>query len=108
MARMSGTHEPMGIYLHLARASERRMRPLQRDKMLVIAGVAAAEQGLDPIAACCRQRIIAHNAGHVVSQYATFSAALEDERFQNYLRQLKRNYSMEKVEHMLLSLGIEM
>jgi hypothetical protein len=105
---MSEIHEPLGIYLHLARASERRMRPLERDKMLVLAAVTAAEQGLDRIAACCRQRILAHNPGHVVSQYATISAALEDERFQNYLRQLKRSYSMEKVEHMLGSLGIEL
>jgi hypothetical protein len=104
---MSDTHEPLGIYLHLAMANERRLRRLERDKMLVLAGVTAAEQGLTTIAAHCRQKIIAHNAGHLVSQYATLSAALEDERFQNYLRQLRRSYPREKVEHLLLALGIE-
>lgn len=104
---MSDSHEPLAIYLHLAMANERRLRRLERDKMLVLAGVTAAEQGLNPIAAHCRHKIIAHNAGHLVSQYATLSAALEDERFQNYLRQLRRSYPREKTEHMLLSLGIE-
>jgi hypothetical protein len=104
---MSDTHESLGIYLHLAMANERRLRRLERDKMLVLAGVTAAEQGLNPIAAHCRQKIIAHNAGHLVSQYATLAAALEDERFQNYLKQLRRSYPHERVEHMLLEWGIE-
>ena len=33
---------------------------------------------------------------------------MRDERFQIYLRQLYRNYSSEKLEHMLDSLGIQL
>lgn len=105
---MSDLQNDLGVYLHLALASQRRLRTLERDKMLVLAGVTAAELDLPTVAACCRSRIIAHNPGHLVSQYPSLSAALEDERFQNYLRQLRRGYSREKLEHMLLSLGIVM
>jgi hypothetical protein len=36
------------------------------------------------------------------------TAALADDEFQSYLKQLKRRYSPEKVEHMVHSLGIEL
>jgi hypothetical protein len=96
------------MYLHLARASQQRRRPLVRDKMLLLAGAIAAEQGLMQVAACCRQRVLAHNAGHLIGQYATFSAALADERFQTFLRKLRRDFPQEKAEHMLDSLGIQL
>ena len=105
---MTSNHDPLAIYLHLARASEQRRRPLVRDKLLVLAGVTAAERGLDLVAACCRRKVLSHNAGHLVSQYPTLSVALADERFQTFLRQLRRNYPVEKAEHMLNSLGIQL
>ena len=104
---MSDELNTLGIYLHLARASELRRRPLVRDKMLVLAGMLAADAGLAPVAACCRQRILAHNPGHLISHYPDLSTARADERFQGYLRRLRRNYSRERAEHMLHSLGIE-
>src|SRR6186713_3350252 len=104
---MSTAHEPLGMYLHLARASQQRSRPLVRDKMLVLAGAIAAERGLDQVAACCRQRVLAHNAGHMVGQYPTLAVALEDEQFQTYLRKLRRDFPLEKAEHVLDSLGIQ-
>ncbi len=76
--------------------------------MLLLAGAIAAERGLDQVAACCRQRVLAHNAGHLIGRYATFSAALEDDRFQTYLRRLRRDFPLEKAEHMLDSLGIQL
>jgi hypothetical protein len=96
------------MYLHLARASQLRRRPMVRDKLLVLAGVQAEEMGLEPISALCRHRILAHNARHLVRRWPTLTDALEDERFQSYLKQLKRRYSHEKIEHMLDSLGIEL
>jgi len=98
----------LGMYLHLARASHVRRQPLVRDKLLVLAGVHAEEMGLEQISALCRHRILGNNAQHLVRQWPTLSAALADERFQSYLKQLKRRYSGEKIEHMLDSLGIEL
>jgi hypothetical protein len=105
---MATAHEPLGMYLHLARASQQRRRPMVRDKMLVLAGAVAAERGLAQVAACCRERVLGHNAGHLIGQYPTFAAALEDERFQTFLRKLRRDFSLEKAEHILSSLGIEL
>lgn len=104
---MAASHDPLALYLHLASASQRRQRLLVRDKMLVLAAVEAAERSLDQIAAHCRLKILSHNAAHLVSHYPTIAAALADERFQSYFRRLKRNYSVEKAEHMLSSLGID-
>ena len=96
------------MYLHLARASHARRQALVRDKLLVLAGATAQEMGLEPISANCRQKILANNAQHLIRQWPTFMAALADEHFQSYLKQLKRRYSSEKIEHMLESLGIEL
>src|SRR5688572_17354005 len=105
---MSTAAEPLAMYLHLARASQQRQQPLVRDKMLLLAGAIAAERGLDQVAACCRQRVLAHNVGHLIGRYASFSAALEDDSFQIYLRKLRRDFPLEKAEHMLDSLGIQL
>jgi hypothetical protein len=105
---MAEADRMLGMYLHLARASNLRRQPMVRDKLLVLAGVHAQEMGLEQISALCRHRILGNNARHLVRQWPTLTAALADERFQSYLKQLKRRYSGEKIEHMLDSLGIEL
>ncbi len=101
-------HRLLGVYLHLARASEMRLQPMVRDKLLVLAGVQAEAMGLAPISALCRHKVLAHNRRHMLRDWPTLEVALDDERFQTYLKQLTRRYSKEKVEHMLDSLGIEL
>ncbi len=96
------------MYLHLARASLMRGRPMVRDKLLVLAGIQAHEMGLEPIAALCRLRILSHNPRHLVRRWPTLGEAFDDARFQTYFKQLKRRYSHERIEHMLDSLGIEL
>jgi len=98
----------LGMYLHLARASRMRQQPLVRAKLLVLAGVQAQEMGLDQISALCRHRILSQNPRHLVRRWPTIEEALATEPFQTHLKQLRRRYSREKVEHMIDSLGIEM
>lgn len=98
----------LGMYLHLVRASDLRRQPLVRDKLLVLAGVHAEEMGLEPIAALCRHKVLDRNARHLVRQWPTLGAALADDHFRSYLKQLKRRFTREKVEHMVDSLGIEL
>jgi hypothetical protein len=105
---MADLDRTLGMYLHLARASHMRRQPMIRDKLLVLAGVQAEQMGLDEISALCRHKILAHNARHLVRGWPTLTAALADEKFQSYLKQLKRRYSAEKTEHILHSLGIEL
>lgn len=103
---MQTSHEVLGLYLHLARASEQRQRWLVRDKMLVLAAATAAEMGLATVAAFCREKVLQHNTGHLVGHFTTIEAALEDEDFQVYLNRLRRRYSRERAEHILGTLGI--
>ena len=98
----------LGTYLHLARASALRRRPMVRDKLLVLAGVTAAEMGLGDIADVCRQKVLSHNTRHLMRRWPSLDEALRDDRFQSYLKQLRRRYTPEKAEHMLSSLGIEL
>lgn len=105
---MSRPIDLLGLYLHLARASEQRLRPLVRDKLLLLAGMIAARMELFHVAALCRQRILEHNPGHMVRRWPTFGAALEDEDFLHLLKQAQRRYPLEKAERMLVTLGIDM
>lgn len=98
----------LGVYLHLARASGLRRRPHVRDRLLVVAGTAAARMGLPRIADYCRREILAHNARHAVGRWPTFAAALEHSDFLHLLKQIQRRYPQEKAERMLASLEIEM
>src|SRR6478735_8207676 len=98
----------LGMYLHLARVSQARRQPLVRDKLLILAGVQAEEMGLAQISALCRHKILAHNGRHLVRSWPTMNAALANDEFQTYLKQLKRRFSPEKIEHMVHSLGIEL
>lgn len=104
---MSSGCDLLPLYLHLARASGQRRRPLVRDKLLVLAGALAAEGGMQAIGARCRERVLSHNPGHLLGHYDSFDEALTDEPFQFYLRQLRRSFAREKVEHLLESLGIQ-
>lgn len=104
---MPAADELVVMYLELARAARARNRPWERDKLLLLAGAAAAERGRHTIASLCRREILEHNHGHLVGQYAKLADALDDERFTRYVGQLRRSYSPERCEHMLASLNID-
>ena len=104
---MSDNSELLPLYLHLARACELRRQAMERDKVLVLAGMTAAEMGLNTVAAACRRRILAANTGHLVRRFSSFTHARGDEEFETYVKQLRRSYPRERVEHMLDSLGVE-
>lgn len=105
---MPEADQTLGMYLHLVQASRLRRQPMVRDKLLVLAGVQAHEMGLQPIADLCRHTILSHNPRHLMRRWSTVSEAFADDEFQLYLRQLRRRYSREKIEHMVTSLRIEL
>jgi hypothetical protein len=94
-------------YLHLARAAELRRQPLVRDRVLLLAGVIAAQIDLAPIAAACRERILAHNPRHLAARWPTIGEALAHEDFQSLVNQLSTRYGPENVERLVEQLGIE-
>lgn len=105
---MSGTADMLGMYLHLARASGLRRRPQVRDRLLILAGTEAVEMALPRIAETCRRLVLEHNPQHLVKRWPTLEAAMREEDYQIFLRQLRRRYPREKVEELVRSLGIEL
>ena len=105
---MSRPIDLLGLYLHLARASERRKRPHVRDRLFIISAVNAARIGLPRIAAYCRQQVLLHNPQHMIRRWTTVAEALEEADFLHFLKQLQRRYPQEKAERMMDDLGIEM
>lgn len=103
---MDSPVELLGIYLHLARAAAQRKRPLVRDRLLVLAAAIAADLRLPAVAACCRARVLQHNPGHLLAQFATLDEAAESEEFTALRRQLARKYPPEKAEQLMQSLKI--
>ncbi len=94
----------LASYLQLARAAKRRGQPLVRDRVLLLAGVIAAQIDLEPIAAACREEILAHNPRHLVSRWPTIGAALGTEDFQSLVSQLSTRYGPERVEQLVQQL----
>jgi hypothetical protein len=105
---MSSPVDLLGLYLHLARASQQRRRPAEHDRLLVLAAVVAAQMELPRIAAYCRHIVLQHNPRHLVRSWATIADALDDDDFLHFLKQLQRRYPQEKAESMLSTLGIHM
>ena len=98
--------EPLAVYLHLARASAVRQRPLVRDRFLLLAADEASRLGLADAAEHCRRIIIEHNRGHLLARWGSYQAAASEPDYQELLRRTVRQFSAEKAEHMLRSLGI--
>lgn len=98
----------LGMYLHLARASERRRRPHVRDKLLIVAAAIAEQIRESRIAAYCRHQVLCNNPGHLIRRWPTVAEALQESDFLHLLKQLQRRYPLEKAEQMLADLNIEM
>lgn len=98
----------LGMYLHLARASELRRRPQVRDKLLIVAGAIAAQIRETRIAAYCRHQVLQNNPGHLIRRWPTIGDALQESDFLHFLKQLQRRYPLEKAEQMMSDLNIEM
>jgi hypothetical protein len=100
--------ELLGTYLQLVRGAELRRQPLVRDRVLVLAAVLAVQmEGLTPIAECCRERVLAHNRGHMLARWPTVAEARKHEDFQSLVNQLAGRYGTERVEQLVAQLGLD-
>lgn len=103
---MSTAGPQLAVYLQLARAATVRQEHLDRDKLLVLAAVTAAESGWTALAERCRERVLAENPRHLLRRWPTVDEALEDDEFLAYVKQLRRRYSPERAEHLADELGL--
>jgi hypothetical protein len=105
---MPATVEQLALYLHLAKAAELRRQPLVRDRLLLLAGAMAANMpGLAPIAAACREKVLAHNPGHLLGRWPTMAEGLATPELASLVVQLSRRYGPEQAEQLVARLGIE-
>jgi len=96
--------EPIDVlasYLQLAQAAKLRKQPLVHDRVLLLAGVIAAQIDLTPIAAACREQILTHNPRHLVGRWRTIAEGLGEEDFQSLVNQLSTRYGPERVEQLV-------
>jgi hypothetical protein len=105
---MTDAARSLAVYLHLARASDLRRQPFVTVKLLVLAGARALELKLPEIAEQCHAAILERNPRHLLRNWPNLAEAYSSEGFHSLLRQLRRQYTPEKAEHMLGSLGIDM
>lgn len=104
---MDSYSRSLAVYLHLARASERRCRPLVRDRMLLLAGIQAAELNYFRLSQYCRSEVLEHNPRHLVGRWESIAAALLDQDFMAFAKTLSKRFPLERAEGMLGSLGVE-
>lgn len=93
-------------FVKLAGVAQSKRQWSQRDKFLLLAGLAAARAGLRDVAARCRELVLLHNAMHLIKNYTTLETALDDPDFQPFVVFLQRFCSYERAEHYLTQLNI--
>jgi hypothetical protein len=76
--------------------------------MLVLGGAIASEINLPAVAAYCRAEILGHNPQHIVRRWPTMEAAIANDEFQTFLKQIRRRFPAEKAERILVSHGINL
>ena len=96
----------MLAFVKLAGVAQTRGQLPQRDKFLLLTGAAACRGNWTVVAERCRQLVLTHNPLHLLKRYPSFAAAMEDEEFQTYFKQLSRFCSYERAEHYLTQLQI--
>lgn len=93
-------------FVKLAGVAQSKSQWAQRDKFLLLAGIAAARAGFTGVSARCRELVLTHNPHHLIKGYATIEESLVDTDFQPFLVQLQRFCSYELAEHYLTQLQI--
>lgn len=96
--------EEMIAYLKLAQAYKARSMPMERNKALVLAAVAADMLQMDPMAEFCRKLVLQNNSGHMLRKYNSFADAVNDSDFGVFVKQLRRKIPFESVSGLLSQL----
>lgn len=97
----------MLMYARLAALSQERQQLGGRDKFLILTGAEACRAGWPEVAERCRETVLANNPAHLIHRYPSFPAALRDEEFNTFLKQLERFCTHEKAEHLLSELNVD-
>ena len=100
--------DQLATFLYLANANWKMLQMSDRDRLLVLCAVQAADLGFPSIAAFCRQLVLKNNQGHMLRRWDSVEEALEDEDFHTFLKQVRRRFPVERAETMLNEMGIQL
>jgi hypothetical protein len=96
------------MYVQLARVAGMRGRLYVQDRLLLCAGLIAAQVDLPKTAAHCRERILQHNPQHWLGRFATIADAIADDDSLGLIRQTQRRYPPERAEQLYSTLGLSL
>ena len=99
--------DQLSVYLHLVQAAQKKKQLPDRDRLLTLAAVCAAENQMHAIAGYCRHLVLENNHGHMLRRWPSVATAIEDEDFQTFLKQVRRRFPPERAESMLTKMGID-
>jgi hypothetical protein len=91
----------MTAFARLAKVSQQKQQFSQRDKFLLLTGIAACHAACVDVAARCREIVLANNPQHLIRKYESLPDALRSEDFEAFHSQLDRFCTFEKAEHLL-------
>ena len=98
----------IAMYVQLARVAGLRGRLYVQDKLLLCAGLIAAQVDMPRTAAHCRERILSHNPQHWLGKFATIAEAIADDDSLGLIRQTQRRYPPERAEQLYSTLGMSL
>lgn len=100
--------DQLATFLYLANANWKKLQMSDRDRLLVLSAIQAADLGFPSIAAFCRQLVLKNNPGHMLRRWDTVEEALTTEDLHVFLKQLRRRFPVERAETMLSEIGIQL
>lgn len=98
----------IAMYVQLARVAGLRGRPYVQDRLLLCAGLIAAQAEFPKAAALCRERILRHNPQHWLGRFDTIADAIADDDSLGLIRQTQRRYPPERAEQFYSTLGLSL
>jgi hypothetical protein len=101
---MDPLSQTLELYRDLAERYEKLNQLSMRDRFLMLAAGAALEAGRVDEAERLRQRLLHANRHHMLHPFKSFAEAYDTPDVQNYLRDLRENYSPQTAQLLLESL----
>jgi hypothetical protein len=90
--------ETIRLYAQLAEEHQKRDRPQERDRFLLLAAEAALSSGRGDVAENFRRTLLARNPNHLLKPYASLAEALQAPDIANYVQELRRTYPPERLQ----------
>jgi hypothetical protein len=90
--------ETIRLYAQLAEEHQKKDRPQERDRFLLLAADAALSAGKQDVAENFRRTLLARNPNHLLKPYTSLTEALQWPDIATYVQELRRTYPPERLQ----------